>query len=65
VVGTKLEGSGCWLKGVALANFKCNGLSCDEFPFYFIVYGCLIPTQGETQIIFLLDAKMYLILWFF
>jgi hypothetical protein len=28
------------------------------------VYGCLIPTQGETQII-LLDVKMYLIQCFF
>jgi hypothetical protein len=56
VVGTKLEGSGCWLKGVALANFKCNGLSCDEFLFHFFVYGCLIPTQGEIQIILLIDV---------
>jgi hypothetical protein len=36
-----------WLKGVALANFRCNGLA---------------PTQGETQIILLLDAKMHLVL---
>jgi hypothetical protein len=28
----------------------------------FFVYGCLIPTQGETQIILLLDAKMHLVL---
>jgi hypothetical protein len=29
------------------------------------VYGYLIPTQGETQIILLIDAKIYLIQWFF
>jgi hypothetical protein len=44
------------VKGVALANFKCNGLSCDEFLFHFFVYGCLIPTQGEIQIILLIDV---------
>jgi hypothetical protein len=65
LVGTKLEGQDCWLKGVAFANFRCNGLSFDELPFYFFVYGCLIPTQGKTQIILLLDAKMHLVLWFF
>jgi hypothetical protein len=25
----------------------------------FNLYGCLIPTQGETQIILLLDTKMH------
>ena len=45
-----------WLKDVALANFRCNGLSCDEFPFHFFIYSYLIPTQGETQIILLLDV---------
>jgi hypothetical protein len=50
------------VKGVALANFRCNGLACDELPFYFFLYGCLIPTQGKTQIILLLDAKMHLVL---
>jgi hypothetical protein len=53
------------IKGFVLANFRCNGLSCDELPFYFFVYGYLIPTQDEAQIILLLDAKMYLVLWFF
>jgi hypothetical protein len=61
LVGTKLEGQGCWLKGVTLADFRCNGLSCDEFPNILFVCGCLIPTQGEIQIILLLDAKMYLV----
>jgi hypothetical protein len=58
----KIRKSWLWLKGVALANFRCNGLACDELPFYFFWYGCLIPTQGETQIILLLDAKMHLVL---
>jgi hypothetical protein len=38
LVKTKLIGQGCWLKGVALANFICNGLSYDEFPFHFCVW---------------------------
>jgi hypothetical protein len=33
-----------------------------NFHSIFFVYGCLIPTQGETQIILLLDAKMHLIM---
>jgi hypothetical protein len=58
----KIRKPGLWLKGVALANFRCIGLACDELPFYFFLYGYLIPTQGETQIILLLDAKMHLVL---
>jgi hypothetical protein len=29
----KIRKPGLWLKGVALANFRCNGLACDELPF--------------------------------
>jgi hypothetical protein len=32
-----------------------------NFHFLFFLYGCLIPTQGETQIILLLDAKIHLV----
>ena len=38
LVRTKLEGQGCWLKGISLTNFKCNSLSYDEFPFHFFVW---------------------------
>jgi hypothetical protein len=33
-----------------------------SFHSFFFLYGCLIPTQGEIQIILLLDAKMHLVL---
>jgi hypothetical protein len=63
LVGTKLEGHGCSFKSLALVNFICNGLSCHEFPFHFVMSSCLIPTQSETQIILLFDDTiMYLVL---
>jgi hypothetical protein len=33
----KIRKPGLWLKGVALVNFRCNGLACDELPFYFFL----------------------------
>jgi hypothetical protein len=58
----KIRKPGLWLKGVALANSDAMVLHVMNFHSISFVYGCLIPTQGEIQIILLLDAKMHLVL---
>ena len=46
MVEKKLEGQGCWHKGLAFNNFICNDLVSEKFPFHFVVSSC--PTHGET-----------------
>jgi hypothetical protein len=62
LVETKLESQGCGLKVLPLLISDAMVLHVMNFHSIFLVYGCLIPTQGKTQIILLLDAKMHLIL---
>jgi hypothetical protein len=62
LVRTKLESQGCGLKVSPLLISDAMVLHVMNFHSIFFLYGCLILTQGETQILLLLDAKMHLVL---